>query len=478
MKKLKVGLVGTSQKSFPGDKKGAYEHSARGLDALSEKLGFELVCYTNEVINETDAMAAVDFFEECGIDFLLVQNTSYSAGFLAPVFAKIKNARVGLWAIREGADDGVVPFNSLCSINMHQSIIYHYLKADNIKVKWFFGDVGEKRFVRRLAVTVRALTAIKNVCQSKVALVGGIAPGFNDLYNDERQFLKLFDGMKYNRLHEYDELKARALAISDEQAAPVAERISAGACGSGGCATKELVLLSAKFYMAYTQFIAEYGYDAVAISCWPKFQEDFRFSACSVIAQLNDDGIPAGCEGDVLSTICMLLLKYISNDITTLMDMAAFDEADQSVLMWHCGPASSRFGKKYSLDGNYSGAPHIEGQSPIGVGVARDMVFDPMPVTIFRLTGECDKYMLLNGTLMGDAKKSFKGSRGWMNNITMNNRPIGALDLVNTVQVTGFQHHYPMVPGDFSSECIEAAAWLGLKPLSSVPYADYLQVID
>ena len=75
----------------------------------------------------------------------------------------------------------------------------------------------------------------------------------------------------------------------------------------------------------------------------------------------------------------MLALKYITDDVTMLMDMTKFDESDDSVLMWHCGPAAARFGKTYCLGCNYSGKAHIEGQPPLGIGVARDMVFDPMP---------------------------------------------------------------------------------------------------
>lgn len=477
MRRLKIGLVGTSQLSFPGDKTAVFEKSIRDLEKLAEELAFDLVPYTENVIVEEDARRAAAFFEEQKINFLLIQNTSYSAGFLSLVFAKMKNVRLGLWAIREGASDGVVPFNSLCSINMHQSIIYHYLKADRVKVKWFYGGADEAPFIRRLKVTVRALQAIKNLQSSRVALVGGIAPGFNDLYNDERQFLHLFDGMSYNRLHEYDELKAMAMAVPEKEAEKAARQIASCACGADGHA-KEHLLLSARFYLAYKRFIEENRYDAVAVSCWPKFQNDFRYSVCSVVAQLNDDGIPVGCEGDILSTVCMLALKYIAGDNTALMDLSAFDDTDETVLMWHCGPASSRFGKKYQLGANYTGMPHVKGEPPVGCGVVRDMVFDEMPVTVFRLTGECDKYMLMSGRFIGSEKKSFTGSRGWLGDVRMNGESIGVLDLVNTVQVNGFQHHYPMVPGCLESEIKEFAAWLGLRPLEKVPYADHLQIID
>ena len=130
MDKLKIGLVGTSQLSFPGDKEAAFRHSCEGMERLADQMGFELCVYHPTVITEEDARKSVAFFEQEKIDFLMMQHTSYSSGFLSLVYAKMKGVRLGYWAIPEGVEEGIVPFNSMCSINMHQAIVYHYLKED------------------------------------------------------------------------------------------------------------------------------------------------------------------------------------------------------------------------------------------------------------------------------------------------------------------------------------------------------------
>ena len=178
MEKLRIGLVGTSQLSFPGNKEAAFAACAKAMEKHAEDMGFELLVYPETVIVREDAVKAVKAMEEAKIDFLMVQHTSYSAGQLAPVLAKIKDANVGFWAIPEGeAIEGAVPFNSLCSINMHMGIVAHYLKDYKIKVKWFYGYGEDKEFTRRLQITVRALTAIKNLKKARIGLVGGVAPG-------------------------------------------------------------------------------------------------------------------------------------------------------------------------------------------------------------------------------------------------------------------------------------------------------------
>jgi L-fucose isomerase-like protein len=360
---------------------------------------------------------------------------------------------------------------------MYSGIIGHYLKDYKVPIKWFFGDVEDDLFKKRLAITIRVLKAIKKMTQSKVALVGGIAPGFDDLYDDERKLIRLFDGIRINRLHEYSELRDLAIKFSETEVAKRMNKIAGEAKGIHVKAKARLEV-NARFSLAYEKFIDEYKYDGVAISCWPKFQEDFQYSVCSVVAELNDNGTVAACEGDLTSAISMLLLQYIAEDNTMLMDLSAFDTADDTVLMWHCGPASKRYCRDsgYSLGLNYSGAAHEEDSKEIdGIGVTRDMIFDPEKITIARLTGESDKMFLAEGEFISNFKKSIHGSRGWVGNLKLNRRSISALDFVNTILVQRFQHHFPIVAGDYSKEVMEAMAWLNLKQVKAVPYEDYMQ---
>ena len=493
MVRLKVGLVGTSQRSFPGDKKTVFENSAEKMKKLAAEWDFDLFVYEETVITEQDALAAREVIEAEKVDFLMLQCTSFAAGLVVSTLARTNNARLGLWAIPETRKSGVVSFNSLCGINMYSSIISHYLKEYDIAAKWFFGNADEGQFLHRFRVTVIALRAIKKMRHSNVALVGGIAPGFNDLYDDERRLLKLFDGIRINRLHEYSELKEIAMGLPsdiveekmmrlDAETNAVNEAVDAQ-IHTRGCADKDgkmtLLEVNARFSLAYDIFLKKYGYDAVAISCWPKFQDDYLFSVCAVVGEINDKGIVAGCEGDLTSTVSMLLLSYIAEDTTMLMDMLAMDTEDNSIMMWHCGPASKRFcqknGYRYSL--NYSGKDHggADLDHAVGTGIIRDMVFDEGKVTIARLTGEMDQMFLATGTFQDGSKESYCGSRGWLGELRLNGEAVSALDFVNTIMVKGFQHHFPIVMGDYSEELMEVMAWLNLKSVEKVPYQNYLQ---
>ncbi len=74
---------------------------------------------------------------------------------------------------------------------------------------------------------------------------------------------------------------------------------------------------------------------------------------------------------------------------------------------------------------------------------------------------------------MGNTKASHDGSRGWFNQLRINQSPARALDLVNTVMAYGATHHYALTLGDWTDAVLEAASWLELKMVQPVPYTDY-----
>lgn len=490
--KIKVGIVGTSQLSFPGPKEKVYAEIVEQMKKNASEIGFDLIVWEKQVIVEADAKQAVAYMEEEKVDLLMVLNVSYSAGFLVPYFYRIKNAVVGIWSIPEPTS-GPVMFNSFCSNNMYQGINDKYLRDYKIKAKWFYGYANDARFKKRLSVTVKALQAIKKLRNSRVALIGGFAPGFYDLYFDERSVYSKLDGIYINRLHEYDEVIKRAEKVTDnDMKTYIAEldkvpnadmsQYNKVLKNSGLKMAKNSFALrpfSVKMYLAYKQLVEEYGYDAIAISCWPKFQDDYKYSVCSTIGMLNDDKIVAACEGDLMSAISMVALQEMSGESTTLMDFSAFDEEDDSIMLWHCGPASKKFCQRngYKISHNFSGMAHEEGLV-CGTGIVRDMEFDAGKASVFRFSGDMESYINLTGDFIGNTKASNCGSRGWFKNLKLNGKNIGALDFTNTILSGGFEHHYPVAWGDLGDEIAEMNKWLGIKPVTKISYENYLQDKD
>jgi L-fucose isomerase-like protein len=177
-----------------------------------------------------------------------------------------------------------------------------------------------------------------------------------------------------------------------------------------------------------------------------------------------------------MSAISMLALQEMSDESTTLMDFSAFDEEDESILLWHCGPSSKKFCQRngYTISHNFSGMAHDSGYVN-GTGIVRDMEFDPGRASVFRFSGDMESYINVTGDFIGNTKASNCGSRGWFKNLQLNGERIGALDFTNTILSSGFEHHYPVAWGDYSAEITEMNKWLGIKPVTKIEYKDYLQ---
>lgn len=473
-RKLKVGMVSVMQNNFVGDKEAQFAKGQAGMRALSKTLDFDFYCYPEMIVTPDEAKKAAAAIHEAQADFLVVQSASFAAGELIVPLAKT-GLPIGLWAVPEPRETGILELNSFCCINMYASIIRNYLKEYKIKYKWFFGYPGEKGFDERFTITIKALGAIVKMRKSRVALVGGIAPGFNDLYFDER-LAEARLGVEIKRGHEFSEIKQRALGYSK---AELKETINEVKNGYSKISDKILqgIELNARVYKAYRDFAVEYGYDALAISCWPKIQDEFSFLACSTLAKLNQNGIPAACEGDLPGAVSMLMLKYITEDVTMLMDLVAFDESDDTVEMWHCGPAAECFANKegVSLDCFYENGGN-------GTYLRRPSVhnldFRAQPVSVMRFTGEWNKIFIADGSFIDNGKKTFFGSSGWLGQLRINGIPTGASGFINTIMGVGFQHHYPIASGIITDILLEAAVWLGLKTVDAIPLKPYIQFED
>jgi L-fucose isomerase-like protein len=468
---LKIGLTGLMCTPFRGDKETQYADSANRLTGLAEELGFELHVVPGGMWTQEDAQRGAAELAEWGADLILLQTSSFGPGEFVYEFARL-DAYLGIWAMPEGAPgpSGGLPLNSFTAANLYNSI----LKADRTgydrPVKWFYGHPGDPLFDERLAVTVRALRAVVNLRGARIGLVGGVAPGFDNLIIDP-DTLRQQLAVEVVEV-EFDEARARA---QGQPAEPVAQAAGAIRAGAARFDEEQAPALNkaGRVALTYQQLADELALDALAVSCWPRFQTDYHFTVCSVMGYLNDQGLIASCEGDVPSAAGMLALKYLSGDqVVTLMDLSAVDPGDESVLLWHCGPTAPsladergiNMGSLWLLDG-YEGPP---------IGLHNDLTLKPGAATVLGFTADFARLLVLDG-VVDNQKAGYVGSRGWYRSLRLNGEPIAVPDLIETLMASGYQHHYPLAYGDLTGPALEMAAWLGMTPIEKVPYTPYLK---
>lgn len=474
MEPVKVGLVGTFNEVFIGDFHNLYSRSITDLERLSRERGFDFHPVPNGLWNAEQADQARRELVEAGVDFLLVQTTAFPDGDIMPRLAGT-GARIGLWALPEGAVDGALPLNSFCGMNMMGGIIGQYLTHHQIPFKWFYGMADHDLFRPRFEVTLDALRAIKNLAQAKVAQVGGRAPGFHDLAFDERAFAKRF-GLEVYTLHTISELVQMAKHQSANLVRQEVERMKSIAVE---CAVAEIgVERAARMYLSLRDLALERGYNGMGVSCWPAFQDDYAYVPCSAYSRLNEEGIVSICEGDLPGAVSMLILNYLNGGRATLMDLSDFDEIDRSVFLYHCGVAPTSYADERGIiltPHSILGLKREDGTLDKSVGTVVDMIFRADPITLTRVMPEAQALFIAAGRTSATKKTGFHGSRGWVEELSMNGEPISVRDLVNTVMVQRLPHHFAMTYGQLTERLLEFAAWLGLDLVQSVPYQTFMQ---
>ncbi len=463
MEQLTIRVVGTW---VPGEwdraaALGLYRNALAGLARLGERQGFTVAAASEPVETPAELAPLLVEIEREKPDLLLVQGATYCRGALAPLLAGL-GLRLGLWALPEPRATGPLPLNSFCGMNMFGSILQEYVR-DAPRYKWFLGLPGQPGFDDRMAVTVRALRALQRLAGAQIGLVGGIAPGFDDFYFDERSVQARF-GVKINRLLEFDDVQQTMSVTPDsEVSATVLEMRAEGTVVD---ASESDLAAQARLFLALRSLAQVRGLSGLALSCWPKFQDVLGLMPCSTVGRLNQVGLPVSCEGDVLGLIAMMILDAIGETPTTMVDPVAVDPEHESVQMWHCGPSAGCWAGGEGLAFVREPLTHM--------GTAHEFSFKPGPVTCLRLFRDGARGVLFTGRVV-EGRPVYRGCAGWVGSMQAAGRPLSALDLANTIMVQGVPHHFTLGQGHMEDEVREVFAWLGIGEVQVIGYRRSLQ---
>ncbi|MCS7174920.1 L-fucose/L-arabinose isomerase family protein [Pseudothermotoga sp.] len=462
MKDLKIGIVGLMQPNFRGDKIFVYKRCLEELDELSQEMSFELY-YLPELISElAQAQHALNLMIEERVDALFVLNASFASGKLVQVFSKLE-VPLCLWSVPEQTSSGPLPQNSFCAMNLNASILKRI--DPKRKFKWFYGYPNDELFRTRLSVTVKALKTLKKLRKSRILLVGGHAPGFDNLVYDATLLREKF-GITVDEMS-FDQFKTmvQSEVVTDRDVDRLLKRHEE---------IDELSMMTVEKLSAVVNTVerlSREGYQAFAISCWPNFRKELSMVPCASFGLLNDEGIVTACEGDVLGAISMLILSYLADHPSIVLDISSLDLQDGSILFWHCGVGMKSYSKNLKMKKHFNPGPFDPQKGWIEVAAVSEMIVESTHATVLRLTDEGRKFFTFEGEFLSGEKPSFDGSRGWFGRFK-NHRGMSfeVLDLVNTIMINGIEHHFAVVRGGWMNEIVEICYWTDSELIDIEPY--------
>lgn len=141
-------------------------------------------------------------------------------------------------------------------------------------------------------------------------------------------------------------------------------------------------------YRALEALVAEHRLWALTVRCFDLVVNQ-KTTGCIALSRLADDGVPAGCEGDVPAAVALLWLHLLTGDVAWMANPARISPQRGEMLLAHCTVPRT-------MVRSYDVRTHFE--SGLGVALAGEIA--PGPVTVLRLGGdELDRIWLAEGTL-------------------------------------------------------------------------------
>ena len=141
-------------------------------------------------------------------------------------------------------------------------------------------------------------------------------------------------------------------------------------------------------YRGLRALVDEHRLAACSVRCFD-LVTDMHTTGCYALSRLNDEGIPAGCEGDLQSLFSLYIASLLSGQVAFMGNIAEVDSENQVVGLAHCMCP-------LSMAMHYTVYTHFE--SDLGIGISG--TFPEGDYTMFRLGGErLDQLFVREGRL-------------------------------------------------------------------------------
>lgn len=261
--------------------------------------------------------------------------------------------------------------------------ISSWLRVRGMKSEILHGDLHS--IVKRIFVLAGNFQAQSNLKNSRIGVVGTpsswlISSNVDYLLAKQRWTVDYLN-LPLERVYSYYE------EITDdevgEQSALLAQK--ALACRE---ATPEDMLKAMRLYMALKRLVQEEKLNALTLSCF-RLIKKLGTTGCLALALLNDEGIIAGCEGDLQSVFTLLAAKAVTGKVGFMANPSMIRSTKNELVLAHCTVGLNQT-EQYILRSHF--------ETEIGIGIQG--LLPTGDVTLLKCGGEClDEYYLSTGTL-------------------------------------------------------------------------------
>ena len=258
-----------------------------------------------------------------------------------------------------------------------------WLRGRGVKTESLHGELTE--IIKRIFVMHSNFMAQRRLWGSRIGVMGTpsswlIASNVDYLLGKQRWGIEYTD-IPLERIYDYYH------QVTDEEVGEACADLASRALACRE-ATPEDLLKAMRLYRAIQRIVDEEHLSALTLSCF-RLIETTGTTGCLALSLLNDEGIIAGCEGDLQSVFTMLAVRVLTRQPAFMANPSMISARTNEVVFSHC-TIGLRQTERFIL------RSHFETQRGIGIqGIA-----PTGDVTLVKCGGEClDEYYLSTGTL-------------------------------------------------------------------------------
>ena len=261
--------------------------------------------------------------------------------------------------------------------------ISSWLRSRGMKSEILHGELPE--IIKRLIVLHSNFMAQRSLFGMRIGVIGApsnwlIASNVDYLLSKRRWGVEYVDIPLEHIYENYEQ-------TTDDE---VGEACASLAGKALACreATPEDMIKAMRLYRAVKKVVEEENLSAITLSCF-RLIEQTGTTGCLALALLNDEGIIAGCEGDLQSIFTMLAVKVLTGKPSFMANPSLINARTNEIVLAHCTVGITQ-AEKFIIRN------HFETESGIGI----QGLMPTGDVTIVKCGSESlDEYYLTTGTL-------------------------------------------------------------------------------
>ncbi len=198
----------------------------------------------------------------------------------------------------------------------------------------FVSTPSSESFKKDLDTFERICRVVNGMKSFNVGCIGARTSAFKTVRVDEIALQKA--GINVETI-DLSEVFARMKKVDESKIPAMKEEILA--ITNFGEWPDEKLTAIAKLEIVLEDLVKELNLHAVGIRCWPEFQTELAIAPCLCLCLLNQKGIAAACETDVVNAAMMRALSLAGDSAVTLLDFNNnYGEEKDKAIMFHCGP--------------------------------------------------------------------------------------------------------------------------------------------